>query len=352
MKIAILNDTHFGCRNDADVFLDYQEKFFKETFFPYLEENNIDYILHLGDLFDRRKYINFKTLHRTEEMFFKPLFSDNYTMDIIVGNHDVFYKDTNKINSLSLLAEKYTNITVHWDKPVMKNYGDIDIALIPWITRDNHDACIEFIKKSDAEICAGHFDIIGFEYMPGTESSEGLKSNVFKRFDQVWSGHYHGKHSKGNIHYLGTQMELTWADANTSKGFHVFDTTTKELEFIANPNKLFLKLYYNEDQINIDNCNLDEYANKYVKVIPVNKTNQITFDHFIDKLNMVHPIDVTIIEENMEQYFDDSIIDMNEKQDTLTILDNYVDQIENVSNNKPRIKKILRELYNEALTAE
>ena len=41
MKIAIINDTHFGVRNDHQGFLDYMFQFFDEQFFPYLVENNI-----------------------------------------------------------------------------------------------------------------------------------------------------------------------------------------------------------------------------------------------------------------------------------------------------------------------
>ncbi len=61
MKIALLNDTHFGARNDSSAFLDYFMRFYNEIFFPYLKENNITTLIHLGDVVDRRKFINFKT---------------------------------------------------------------------------------------------------------------------------------------------------------------------------------------------------------------------------------------------------------------------------------------------------
>ena len=41
MKIALLNDTHFGARNDSPAFLEYFMRFYNEIFFPYLQENNI-----------------------------------------------------------------------------------------------------------------------------------------------------------------------------------------------------------------------------------------------------------------------------------------------------------------------
>ena len=54
MKIALLNDTHFGCRNDSPHFVQYQSRFYDEVFFPYLKEHNIKTLIHLGDVVDRR----------------------------------------------------------------------------------------------------------------------------------------------------------------------------------------------------------------------------------------------------------------------------------------------------------
>jgi len=65
VKVAIINDTHFGARNDSPVFLDHFISFFENQFFPYLKDNNIDTVIHLGDFFDRRKFINFNTLNKT-----------------------------------------------------------------------------------------------------------------------------------------------------------------------------------------------------------------------------------------------------------------------------------------------
>ena len=71
MKIAILNDTHWGARNDNSAIAEHQIKFYREVFFPYLRENDIKTIFHLGDVTDRRKYINFVTAKNLEDHFMK-----------------------------------------------------------------------------------------------------------------------------------------------------------------------------------------------------------------------------------------------------------------------------------------
>jgi DNA repair exonuclease SbcCD nuclease subunit len=73
MKIAILGDCHFGMRGDSLEFHNYYKKFYEEVFFPYLIENNIDTVFQMGDLFDRRKFINFNTLYLARQYFFDKL---------------------------------------------------------------------------------------------------------------------------------------------------------------------------------------------------------------------------------------------------------------------------------------
>ena len=110
MKIALLNDTHAGVRGDMEAMAKYQGRFYEEIFFPYLKEHNIDHIIHLGDYFDRRKYVNFATLKANREHFIEPLIKNDISMDLIIGNHDTYYKSTNDVNAPQLLLFNEANI--------------------------------------------------------------------------------------------------------------------------------------------------------------------------------------------------------------------------------------------------
>lgn len=354
MKVAIITDTHWGARNDSLNFIDYYEKFYRDTFFPTLDKEGIDTVLMLGDTFDRRKYINFVTWNKAKSIYFDQLAKRNIQTYILVGNHDTSYKNTNKINSPDLLLREYTNIQVI-DEPTTIDVKDTAICMMPWICPENYSDSIQTIKETDADICMGHFEISGFAMHRGMPSQEGLNRGIFNRFDCVFSGHYHHRSSQDNIKYLGNPYELTWQDYNDPRGFHLFDLSTRNLEFIQNPNVMFHRIIYDDKEesiTEINNKDLTKFTNTYVKVVVINKTNPYLFDKFMAKLYEVNPIDVTIAEDftDLTEGVEDDILD--QAQDTLTIINNFVEGIKEdyIDNNK--LKTVMKELYIEALNQE
>jgi len=352
MKLAILNDTHSGVRNSSDIFLDYHGKFYSEVFFPYCESNGIKQILHLGDFYDHRKYINFRALNHNRKVFLEPMRELGMTMDIIPGNHDVVYKNTNDLCSLKELLGfflKDVNIIMH---PKVMNYDGCKIALLPWINPENLDESMKFVETCDASILAAHLELSGFDYMPGMPAPHGMDPALFSRFESVWSGHYHTKSEKGNIHYLGTQYEMSWSDAGDPKYFHVFDTDTRELTPVLNPHTIYAKLYYNDDKITYSKADISNLKNKFVKVIVTNKSNPVEFDKFVDRIQKQEPFEIKIAE-NYEEFQGENISDEDVEvvSDTSVLLDTYVDAVQTALN-KDRIKTKLRELYIEAQSSE
>jgi DNA repair exonuclease SbcCD nuclease subunit len=356
MKIAVITDQHFGARNDSIHFLDYYEKFYHDTFFPVLDDNNISTVLILGDTFDRRKYVNFYSLKRTKEMFFDELAKRNIQVHMLAGNHDTYFKNTNDVNSVDLLLKEYTNVNVI-DKPTTIWLDDEKhpICMMPWICPENYDDSMFVLSDTDADICMGHFEIAGFAMHRGMPSLEGLNRELFRRFDCVFSGHYHHRSTSDNITYLGNPYELTWQDYNDPRGFHLFDLDTRNLEFIVNPNVMFHRVTYDDKEnsiTEITNKDLTKYTNTYVKVVVVNKTNPYLFDKFMASLYDVNPIDVTIAEDfaDLTEGVEDDMIDQAE--DTITIINKFVDGIQEEHINNDRLKTVLKELYVEALNLE
>lgn len=354
MKIALITDLHFGARNDSANFMDYYEKFYTNIFFPKLKEEGVTKIIILGDTFDRRKYINFNTLKRAKEMFFKPAQDNGISIDMIVGNHDLYFRNTAEVSSVGLLLGEFNNINVI-DEPKTLSYDNTEICLIPWICAENQEQCLEHMQSTKALICCGHFEIEGFSMYRGQPAEEGLSKNIFNKFELTFSGHYHHKSDAGGIHYLGNPYQLTWQDYEDDRGFHILDLTDRELTFIKNPYTMFERLVYDDkaNQISeIASFDFSPCANKYLKVVVVNKTNPYLFDVYMGNLYQVNPADVNVIEDFMEltEGLEDDII--NEAEDTITILNKYVDSVAEDSVDPNKLKSILRELYVEALNLE
>jgi DNA repair exonuclease SbcCD nuclease subunit len=334
--------------------LDYYEKFYNETFFPAITDADIRTVLILGDTFDRRKYINFYSLKRTKEMFFEKLFNLGIEVHMLAGNHDTYFKNTNDVNSVDLLLKEYGNINVI-DHPTNIYVGPHKICMMPWICAENYEDSMDTIKETDAEICMGHFEIAGFAMHRGMPSEEGLNRELFRKFTHTFSGHYHHKSNANDIYYLGNPYELTWQDYGDDRGFHLFDLGSKELTFIKNPNVMFHRIVYDDKVETIQEVmakDLSKFTGSYVKVVAVNKTNPYLFDQFMNKLYMVNPIDITIIEDALDltEGMEDDKID--EAEDTITIINKYVDALENSGIDNTKLKSMLKELYVEALNLE
>ncbi len=354
MKIALLNDTHCGVRNSSQIFIDYQERFYEQVFFPYCAEHDIKKIIHLGDYYDHRKFVNFKALHANRRHFLEPMKQNGMTMDIIPGNHDVFHKNTNDLCSLKELLGYYTsNINIIM-KPTTVNYDGLDVHLMPWINPENHQHSMEFIRKNNGILMA-HLELADFEMMRGIKQPKGNGMGVepFKHYDLCLSGHYHASSQQGNIRYLGCQMEFTWADAGDAKYFHVLDTDTQEITAVLNPLTLFEKIYYDDSNTDYSKVDAGYYKSKIVKLIVENKENLPQFEDFVDRLYKSDLTDLTILEELSEytmRYNEDDEADV-EVGNTSAFLEEYVDGMK-VEEEKPKIKKLLQVIYDEALNVD
>ena len=350
MKIALITDTHFGARNDNLAFNEYFYEFYENQFFPYLKEHKIKHCVHLGDVMDRRKFISYRIARDFRERFINSFKGINFHM--LVGNHDTFYKNTNDVNSLHELVDgKFKNIKVY-SKTTEVDFGDCKILFVPWINSDNYSYTTEMLDTTSAQICMGHLELSGFQMQRGMIMTEGWDKRLFQKFDMVVSGHFHHKSDDGQIFYLGTPYEIYWNDYDDPKGFHIFDTKTRELERIVNTNTLFCKIYYDDTTQDYMSHDISRYKNKYVKVIVVNKKDLYQFDHFVDRLLLADAHDVKIIEDFSEMdasNVSDDIVENTE--DTMTLLEKYIDELD-VTLDKSRLKTTMKSLYTEAQDLE
>jgi predicted phosphodiesterase len=345
MKIGIFTDSHWTARKSSRHLHDYFELFYKNIFFPTLEEQGVEIVVHMGDAFDNRKSIDFWGLDWTRRVVLEPL--RKYEVHMIVGNHDIFLRNSTEINAPELLLKDYPNIKTY-SSPTNTKVGGIDMTFIPWICSENYDETLKVVKKSKAKIAMGHLELKGFRVNKHLVMEEhGLEANLFSNFTKVFSGHYHTRSDNGTVFYLGNPYEMYWTDVNDTRGFHIFDTETLEHTPINNPYKLFYNIYY-EDTPH-QTFDASEYSNKIVKVIVRKKSKQKDFEKFIDKLYSCGIQELKIIENFEIQESEEFNID--EDENTISILNRYIDESE-FNYNKTIIKGILQDIYKQASEVE
>jgi len=346
MKVALITDTHFGARSDSIPFDNFFAKFYTEVFFPHLEREGIKTIIHLGDVFDRRKFINYNTLKKCREYFFDKTRDLGIDVHMIAGNHDTFFKNTNEVNSLDLLLREYGNVITYSDAEEIKLNGK-NLLLVPWICSGNYADTMEVVDKSNAQAVFGHFEFSGFEMYRGHKNDHGMGTEQFDRFPLVCSGHFHHRSRVGNILYLGNTYEFTWSDYNDTRGYHIYDTETNEVEFFANPFQIFHKIYYDDTTGDPSLLDLSALVGSCVRLVVVKKTDFYKFDRFVDKLYDCDLIELKIIEDFSEFEADVIEEDKMDVEDTMTVLSDFVDTV-STDLDKDKIKNLLRTLYIEA----
>lgn len=343
MTVALITDQHLDGRKGSIAFWEYFNKFYDEVFFPTLKERGISTVIDLGDTFDNRKNIDYNVWARIRRNYFDRLADNNITVHMILGNHCVYYKNTNEVNAPDLLLDTYDNIQIY-SKPEAVMIEGTKILMLPWINAQNYEETMAWIKDTSAEIAMGHLELNGFEVTPGMLHEGGMDPDIFFKFKQVFSGHFHHKSSRGNITYLGNPYQMFWNDYKDPRGFHLYEPKSNKLQFIKNPFEIFKKIYYDDSQP--QEINPEEYANTYVKVVVETKTDFFKFEKLIESLYNANVLDLKIIETIVEK--DKKDVDINlEITDTLSLLNEYIDEVE-MSVNKNELKSIMRSLYIES----
>jgi len=343
MKVAIITDQHFGFKKGSKLYHDYFLKFYEETFFPTLEREGITTILDLGDTFDNRKGIDSYSLDWAKKHYFDPIRSMGISLVSIVGNHTAFYKNTNEINTIDLLLREYDNVTIISECQELK-VGNLDVLFIPWINIENEVETYKKINESKCKVAMGHLELNGFTATQGHLMEHGADFEIYNKFKQVFSGHYHTRSNNGTIYYLGNPYEMFWNDVNDKRGFHIYDTETLKLKTINNPFQLYKVINYHDTPRQL--TNFTEYTDKIVKVVVRQKSNEKEYNRFMQALDKSRPVDVKIVERTDHLVVADEFVDQTE--DTMTLLTKYIDELD-TDLDLVRIKKVISEVYTEAI---
>jgi len=297
-KIAIITDTHLGARSGSKVFRNLFREYYRDVFFPCLEEHDIHTIYHLGDFFDNRNSVSLHDVDYVMNEFLPLLEEHKVHMTVIAGNHDVAFRNTNKINSLSMLkASPYVTVidnSIEVIETECKNF-----VFVPWMNSENQDEFLEELKyyANDDHICLVHASFNGMKmYKNSPVCEHGLEPTDFNKFHKVLSGHFHHPNKYGNVEYLGALFHFNWQDYDDWRGFHVYDPETNEFEAVENPYCLFDQfIYYDgiEDDFNNEDLSVE---GQIIRVIVNEEHDKVKLKDFINRLEKSNPVSVDVID--------------------------------------------------------
>lgn len=338
----LISDLHYGMRSNSLEWLDIQTKYFYEWFIPNVKKNIQpgDVLFILGDVFDNRQntqlLIQDAVISLIEDLI--KIFPKIY---ILVGNHDIYRKNSNDVTSLSCL--KYIP-NVHLIKePELMTIQNKKVLMMPWRKDSNAEAeTLQEYKNADYLFC--HSEIYGVKLNSKVKYDKGNNIDIFKNYKHVYSGHIHFSQKIKHFRFVGNPYEMTRSDSGNQKGIFIVDFVNEKEYFISNefsPNfiKLNITSLYNTTLKTIKEKFKDNFVDLYVSSAIITKYDVGKFLSILD--SSARKIDLQIYEEDSDIDYDDE--QEYENFDLFRMTDAY---IKNKGYDQDVRKKILKEIRN------
>jgi DNA repair exonuclease SbcCD nuclease subunit len=238
MTIAFFTDIHFGKSGNNR---EHNERCvrFVEWMLERCVVRGVKTLIFGGDWHDNRSTIGVETLAYSHEAL--ALMSQFSDLDeyLIVGNHDMPYRDSRDFHSLTRLHGR--NMTVVQD-PMVVDDGKTKILLVPYLVEGDDLGKIARMAK-DCEFVFGHFELPGFMMnerfaMPHVEGHLTGEELVGPRY--VFSGHFHARQERvtrsgTKIVYAGNCFPHDFGDAGDTDRGVMFISAGGDPEYEAWP---------------------------------------------------------------------------------------------------------------------
>jgi DNA repair exonuclease SbcCD nuclease subunit len=347
-RAFIITDTHLGVRNNSNEWIDIHREFFFEWFIPLCRKNyrKGDCLVHLGDVFDSRQSLNLKVLNLGIEIFeaLSEIFHDG--IYIICGNHDIYGKNSNDINSLKAL--KWIPGISIYEEPISIKFGEKNVFMMPW--RKDHEeesTCLKSTDPHDYLFC--HTDIRGLMFNKFTKIDEGISYQDLDKFERVYSGHVHYAQKYGKVRMLGSPYQLTRSDTENTKGITILDFTSGEEQFFENTiSPRFIRIPF-EKVLNSTPMELDFLFQNNLVDILIDPQIAVKCPLGILSDMVTSPIKITFTPvSNIEEAVDseDFIFDLDGKNfSILELVSEYLKSTNFEEDKKEKIFKTIKILY-------
>lgn len=336
MNILMISDIHLGVKKNSEFFINVTRDFFNDQVIPAIEDNDVEELWILGDLFDDKFLTGVLVYNVAIGIIRKLLWKfKSLKIRILIGNHDIYYKNSLKVTSLKMLDKISKRVEIVSEVSEYDLDGCKCLA-VPWLVHgsENWNKFRQVTCDYDEsglmqyDVCFGHFEINGFEKIKGVVENDGMSQDMFKAFGDVFSGHFHIRSKLGNIQYLGCPYEITWNDYGTEKGMTLYDTDSRKATFIKNdtsPKHKHIKL----SSVVEDQSLLDDADNNMVRFHLDETIDESDLNAILDKLENKKSFNLQFIDERYDQEIENDDIDLDDvSTDDLKYCTEYAKQLE------------------------
>jgi len=346
-RVWFITDTHLGVRNNSNDWIDLIRDYFFNWFFPLIRKNYKpgDILIHLGDYFDSRQSLNLKVLNLgvdiAEEL--SVLFPEG--VYIIAGNHDIWGKSTNEVNSLKSL--KWIPKINILEEPESLVINGKTFFLMPW--RKDHQSEEETLDSvSDHDVLCCHTDIRGLKFNKYVKVEGGSAIEKYSKFGRVYSGHIHYAQKQNNINMLGSPYELTRSDMDNKKSITLLDLETMEETVFPNDFSPKFKRLYFDKILEMTPEELEPvFRNNFVDVmIDPAMSLKAQLSLFTDIITSQRSLNFHPYDPNQATSLSDQIMDVEGKQfNVMDFIKEYINNLEEEEQTKQKMVSSLSKLY-------
>jgi DNA repair exonuclease SbcCD nuclease subunit len=288
-EVMIFTDFHWGKGKNSEVKIKQNEKFI-DWMIKQAMLDGIRFVIFMGDWFESRNTISVKTYNHSYDALRK-LSDAGLAVYMIIGNHDIYFRETNTVNSLRPYSE-IPNINIIENAESIEFINGLQAGLVPWDTFS-----YDTMKDCNWEVMFGHFEFIGAKHnaVGNDVSKHGFNGNEMTQVAPlVFSGHYHARREYdfkyGKVVCIGCPLQLDWGDYNDSKGVYIFNATTKTYKFIENKvnathHKVFWSKVKNKDQSDLVNV-----EGNYISLIVDDEYKFESVMRVMNVINRLNPI--------------------------------------------------------------
>lgn len=201
-KAIFFTDLHVGLKHNSKQHNDDCSEFI-DWFIEEGKKRNAETCFFLGDFSHHRSNVNILTLNYAMSIL-KKLNDSFEKVYILVGNHDLFFRERRDIHTM-IIASEFSNIVLIEHPTTIGN-----VSLVPWLVEDEW----KNVEKMPGKYMFGHFELPGFKMNAMVEMPDhgGINKHNLTKFDYVFSGHFHKRQVQGCVHYIGNPFGHNYSD--------------------------------------------------------------------------------------------------------------------------------------------